>query len=104
MNDGLHLVLAGVAGMLLGGIFFGGLWWTIRKCLASPYPAIWLLGSALIRMSVTLAGFYFVSAGQWQRTFACMVGFITARLIVTRLTRSPIEKTSCTKREPGHAS
>jgi len=104
MNDALHLVLAGFAGMLLGGIFFGGLWWTVRKCLTTQHPAIWLLGSALIRMSITLAGFYFVSAGQWQPMLVCMVGFITARLIVTRLTRTPIEESSCPKQEAGHAS
>ena len=31
MNDMLTLVLAGVAGGILGAIFFGGLWWTVRK-------------------------------------------------------------------------
>jgi len=104
MNDVPYLVFSVVAGMLLGGIFFGGLWWTVRKCLTSQHPAIWMLGSGLIRMSIVLSGFYFVSAGQWTRMMACMVGLITARLIVTRLTRSPIEDSSCTNREAGHAS
>ena len=31
MNEALTLVLAWLAGGVLGAIFFGGLWWTVRK-------------------------------------------------------------------------
>ena len=58
----LHLVLAWLAGRLLGAIFFGGLWWTVRKGVSSNAPALWFFGSLLLRMSIVLAGFYFVSA------------------------------------------
>lgn len=88
MSSELNLWMAWAAGMLLGGLFFGGLWWTVGKCLTSPHPAQWMLASGLIRMSVTLAGFYWVSGGQWQRLIACLVGFLIARLIVTWLTRT----------------
>jgi F1F0 ATPase subunit 2 len=104
MNDELYLMMACFAGLLLGAVFFGGLWWTVRKCLTTPNPAPWLLGSVLIRMSITLAGFYFVSDGQWQRLLACLMGFIIARLIVTRLTRSPTAESNCAKQEARHAS
>ncbi|WP_231602897.1 ATP synthase subunit I [Neorhodopirellula pilleata] len=103
MNDGLALIFAFAAGMLLGCVFFGGLWWTIRKCVATPYPARWMLGSALARMSITLAGFYFVSAGQLKPLLACLVGFIAARLIVTRLTRPAIQVLAKTQ-ETHHAT
>jgi len=88
MNDLVNLTFACLAGKLLGFIFFGGLCWIVRKCMTTPNPALWLLGSALIRMSVTLTGFYFVSNGQWQRILACLVGFMIARLMVTWLTQS----------------
>jgi len=87
MNEMLILILAGAAGGGLGAIFFGGLWWTIRRGIASPRPALWFLGSALLRTAIALAGFYFVSSGEWQRLTACLVGFIAARLAVLRLTR-----------------
>jgi F1F0 ATPase subunit 2 len=45
MSEALMLGLAGVAGLLLGAIFFGGLWWTVRKGVASSRPALWFLGS-----------------------------------------------------------
>lgn len=88
MNDPLSMILAGAAGMVLGAIFFGGLWWTIQKGVSSPHPASLFLTSALLRMAIALTGFYFVSGGQWQRLLACLVGFIVARLAVTWLTRN----------------
>ena len=37
------------------------------KGVASERPALWFLGSLLLRTSITLAGFYFVGAGHWER-------------------------------------
>ena len=88
MNEGLLLALALSAGLLLGVMFFGGLWWTVRRGVASELPAFWFFGSLLLRMSIALAGFYFVSGGQWERLLLCLVGFVVARLVVTWLTRS----------------
>lgn len=104
MSEELRLILAFSAGLLLGAVFFGGLWWTVHKCLTTPHPAQWLLGSALIRMSITLAGFYFVSDGQWTRLLACLAGFIIARLIVTQLSRPTVAESRCAKQEANHAS
>jgi F1F0 ATPase subunit 2 len=87
MNETLTLALAWLAGLLLGAIFFGGLWWTVRKGVLSPHPALWFFGSLLVRMSIALAGFYFVGRGHWERLLACLLGFVLARLAVTWLTR-----------------
>jgi F1F0 ATPase subunit 2 len=84
MNETWILGLAAVAGLALGVIFYGGLWLTIRHGTSSPRPAFWFLISALLRMGVALAGFYFVGGGVWQRLVACLVGFIVARLLVMR--------------------
>ena len=86
MTETLTLVLAWVAGGALGAMFFGGLWWTVQKALSSKRPALWCFGSLLLRMCLTLAGFYYVAGGHWQRLLACLLGFVIARLIVTRLT------------------
>ena len=85
MNE--TLTLAWVAGAALGAFFFGGLWWTVLKLASSPRPALWVFGSALARMGIALAGFYLVAGGQWERLIACLLGFVTARLAVTWLTR-----------------
>ena len=73
MTETLTLVLAWVAGGALGAMFFGGLWWTVQKALSSTRPALWFFGSLLLRMSLALAGFYFVAGGHWQRLLACLL-------------------------------
>ena len=87
MSELLSLAPALAAGLLLGALFFGGLWWTVIRGVSSPLPALWFLGSMLLRMSITLAGFYFVGRGDWQRWLLCFLGFVLARLVVKRLTR-----------------
>ena len=87
-DDGLSLVLALVTGALLGAIFFGGLWWTVRKGFSSEQPALWFVGSIFLRTSITLAGFYFIARGHWERLLMCLLGFVMARIVVTRLTRT----------------
>jgi len=91
MNDWTTWALAGAAGVALGIIFFGGLWWTVRRGLSSRRPALWFIGSLLLRMSVALTGFYYVGGGQWQRLLPCLLGFIVARFVVLRFTQT--EKT-----------
>lgn len=81
------VVPALVAGILLGLVFFGGLWWTVRMGLASPQPALWFLGSFLVRTAIAVAGFYFVAQGNWRRLVACLSGFLLARIATAWLTR-----------------
>jgi len=103
MNDMLKLVFAWMAGGVLGAFFFGGLWWTVQKSLESARPALWVFGSFLLRMGVTVTGFYLVSGDNWQRMLGCLVGFVMARQIVTRLTRLPEERQARQVPEASHA-
>jgi len=92
-----------LAGGALGAIFFGGLWWTVRKGVLSKQPALWFLGSLLGRMCVTLAGFYFVAGSHWQRLMFCLLGFVLARPAVMWFTRLPARDQTCRAREASHA-
>jgi F1F0 ATPase subunit 2 len=103
MNETLTLIVAGAAGAALGALFFGGLWWTVRRGVLSPQPALWFFGSMVVRMSVVLAGFLFFGRGHWERLVACLLGFIIARLIVMRLTRTPVENHNSRAKEARHA-
>jgi F1F0 ATPase subunit 2 len=103
MSETLKLVLACTAGGSLGTMFFGGLWWTVKKALSSRQPALWLTGSLVLRMSLAMAGFYLVSAGRWQRLLSCLLGFVVARLAVLRLTRPPAEGPTHPAQEDGDA-
>jgi len=101
MNETLSLVPALVTGGVLGAIFFGGLWWTVHKGVSSKRSALWFLGSLLLRTSIVLAGFYFIGRGHWERLVVCLLGFVMARLIVTRLTRA-VGKTTYSAKEASH--
>ena len=88
MNEALSLAAALLVGSVLGAFFFAGLWWTVRKALASERVALWFLVSMLIRTSLVLLGFYFFLGDDWKKLVAGLLGFVSARLIVMRLTRS----------------
>ena len=88
MNEAVSLVLALVTGVVLGTIFFGGLWWTVRKGAVSRRPALWFAGSMLLRTAIVLVGFFFISGGRWERLAAALLGFVAARFIVLRVTKN----------------
>ena len=88
MNDILNLVAALIVGLVLGALFFGGLWWTVKKAVVSPMPALLLLGSFLFRVSITLLGFYYISNSSVERMLVCLLGFVATRFIVMNMTKS----------------
>ena len=103
MTEVWSLVLALVTGVLLGGVFFGGLWWTVRRMGSSKRPALLMFGSFLVRNSVALGGFYLIGRGHWERLLVCLVGFVMARILVTLLTRVA-EKPTYLEQAARHAS
>jgi len=90
MPDPTMLLLAGGAGVLLGVLFFGGLWWTVQRGLASRRPALWFVGSFVLRTSVVLAGMYVVSGGRWEALLASLVGVVVAPTPGLTRRRSPL--------------
>lgn len=92
MNEIIYMVLAFIGGLLLGTLFFGGLWLTMKKVLTSKMPGILFSGSFLIRAGITMIGFYYISLGQWERLLVCVFGFIVARVLVMRITKLLDEK------------
>lgn len=103
MTSTLPMAFAGLAGLLIGAVFFGGLWWTVRRCMRSTQPGLCWLGSTLLRMTVAVFGFYVVGRGDWRRLIACLMGFITARLVVTWLTRPSDDLRVSAVRTESHA-
>ena len=103
MHEAMTLVGAGLAGLLLGGFFFAGLWWTVRRGISASRPALLFASSLLLRSGVTIAGFYLVGDGQWQRLLACLLGFLVARFVVVRLAGQPAEPAHAPAKGARHA-
>jgi F1F0 ATPase subunit 2 len=102
MTEISNMILSFIVGMLLGTFFFGGLWFTVKKTVTSKIPALWVLSSFLFRVSITLAGFYFISLGDWKKLITCLVGFIIARFVVIHFTKPIDEKELQLKKEASH--
>lgn len=103
MNEPLMMGLAWIFGAVLGVVFFGGLWWTVRKSLYSKRPALWIFGSLILRLSIVAVGFYLFSGHDWGRLLLCLLGFIAARFGVIRLTRRSGQDQARLAQEANHA-
>jgi F1F0 ATPase subunit 2 len=84
MTQILSLLLAMVAGLALGLWYFGGLWLTVQRLPSARHPGVLSLISLIIRLGLTLAGFYLVMAGKWERLLACLAGFLLMRTLLVR--------------------
>lgn len=84
MNQFGFLILAFLAGLLLGLLYFGGLWLTVQRLPAARHPGVLTLASLIIRLGVTLAVFYLVMAGRWERLLVCLAGFFLVRFVLIR--------------------
>ncbi len=103
MNEVLTLLLVIVAGFVLGMLFFGGLWLTVQKGLSTRRSALWFMGSLVLRIAIVLAGLYVVAGDDWKRLLLYLLGFIIARVIVTRYTARQINQHDIPGKEAGHA-
>ncbi len=108
------LFASAFVGFILGSFFFGGLWWTVRKCLNSTSPALWLISSLIVRTSVAVGGFYLIATtpvfyanaanANWQPIVLSLIGFVLARLLITRLTTKKESSKKLKKMEAQDAS
>lgn len=103
MHDVFSLALAGLGGVLLGLVFFGGLWWTVFKAVQSPRPALWFILSFVLRMGLVVAGIASIGGSHWMRFAACVCGFLLARCLIIRVARLPCFAPQSSGREVSHA-
>ncbi len=99
------IVASLLGGTAIGLVFFGGLHWTIGRLADSDQPALLVFSSFVIRSAITLAGFYLVAGGQWQRIMAAAAGFWLARVaMVIWLKRSSSPGTNEMRQQHGTQS
>jgi F1F0 ATPase subunit 2 len=82
---GLSAPLALLAGVAVGVVFFGGLWWTVKKLPTAPNPALLMLSSALGRFLVACAGFLAATAGKPLTSILWIAGFLGTRFALSRV-------------------
>ncbi len=88
MNEVIFIGLAFLAGIGLGFLFFGGLWFTVKFATKSKIPTLWFVGSLALRLVLVLTGFYLIGVGDLIRLLSCFAGFFIAKFLVIHLTRA----------------
>ena len=73
-----------LAGIMLGFMYFGGLWWTVEAVSCRQQSAWSLALSFVLRITLLMVGLYAVLlVGSWHLV-ACLVGLFTARKLLLR--------------------
>lgn len=85
MTEPLSIAAGLGGGVVLGGFFFAGLWWTVRRGLSSSKAALWFGASYLLRVGLLAAGLYFLAHDNPVRGLAACAGVIVARICVARM-------------------
>jgi len=76
------LIMTFSAGLLIGSFYFLALWLTVRRLPKARFPAVLTLGSYLVRSAVSMAAFYLVMSGCWERMLVSLLGFVVMRFIL----------------------
>jgi F1F0 ATPase subunit 2 len=76
-------------GVLLGLMYFGGLWWTVSAVARQRVPAWWLAVSFVLRVALLTAGLYLVLLISVWHLAACLIGWLVARMALMRFVGKP---------------
>ena len=85
MSINIYSLLYLLVGLGLGLLYFGGLWLTIKNMNNVRSPIVLTLGSFVLRTgAVFLVLIYVARQGDWFNIFILLVGFIAARIFLSR--------------------
>lgn len=89
MPDSWEIVKLGIAaglGAVLAGVYFGGLWLTVRRLPRARHPWLLYVMSLLIRLAGVLLCLYVTLIWfDWPALAAVLVGFLLLRVVLSRL-------------------
>lgn len=80
----MNSIIALLAGMLAGAVFYGGLWFTVQRLVSSAHPVRLMLVSAGLRFAAVLAVFYWVARIAPVSLIPVVAGLILVKVILSR--------------------
>lgn len=83
-RDGLVALVAGIG---LGLVYFAGLWWTSRRLARVAWPLAFLFASFALRVALLLGGVWLVTGWRPATTALCLVGVLVGRRLVVEYVR-----------------
>ena len=78
------VMLSFLTGIAIGGIYFAGLWETVRRLPDAKRPVRRMTLSFALRAALALAGFRLALQGGWESLSAAILGFLAMREILLR--------------------
>jgi F1F0 ATPase subunit 2 len=80
----VQAILVLLIGGILGVLFFGGLWLTVRALPTARFPTFLVLASFWGRTALVVAGFAVAMSYGWQNAIVCLLGFLVVRFLFAR--------------------
>lgn len=82
MNTLLTISISFLAGILLGILYFLGIWYSVIKTTSQKKSVVYLIFSFLVRVFALQICFYFIVQGGVILLISALVGFILGRQII----------------------
>ncbi len=79
-----QLLLSFLVGSVAGSLYFGGLWVTVRQLPTARRPALLLIGSYLLRLTLLLGAIYLLTGNHWSHLLSALTGVLLARTFLIR--------------------
>ena len=90
-----------IAGSMAGGLFFGGLWWTVQQLAHTKHTNFLLLVSFALRAAVVLGTGYAVCGDDFLSIFGYLGGFIISRSLALRNLKAGVTPALNGRKEKG---
>ncbi|MFO8175812.1 MAG: ATP synthase subunit I [Gemmatimonadota bacterium] len=71
------------SGLLLGILFYGGLWLTLVKMVSVRHPGLLVASSFLVRLALVGVGMFFLTNQGLGCLGAGFLGFLSVRILLT---------------------
>lgn len=84
MTKAGYVIIAFIAGSLMGVFFFAGLWWTIMRGRRAPRPQVFFWRSLSIRTGAVLLALYYTTSMELGGVVAYLSGLVLVRTILLR--------------------
>lgn len=84
------MLISFLGGLILGVLFFGGLYMSVNRLTSVSSPALMMLISTMLRMAMLLAGVYLLLRGELKNGIAALVGIVVAKFVSVYLVRKRV--------------
>lgn len=75
-------MIAFLIGTILGIVYFGGLYFSVRKMSKVKYPSLLMITSFFLRMGVLVGVFFYTSKGGYKDMLFTFLGLMLVRFVM----------------------